>query len=1104
MTVIAPPKSPFKGLAAFEDSELDALFFFGREREREVLVANLLASRLTVLYGESGVGKSSLLGAGVLRALRAIAPDAVVALRDSWSGRIDDVLDDLRGGGEVYLILDQFEEYFLYHLDADADAPGTLLHDLPELLRDARVSVLISLREDSVARLDAFKARIPSVFANQLRLEHLDRSAGRAAILGPIERWNELTDDEIAVEPALVDAVLDEVSAGRVDGIGSDRDRIEAPYLQLVLERIWDAERADGSSTLRLSTLRGLGGAASIVREHLQGALDALDRREQDVAASMFEHLVSPSGTKIAHRASDLATYASVPEDVLRRVLAALTRDRIVHSVDGSDRYEIFHDVLAEPIRAWREQRRLDLERAASKRRQRRLYVFSAATLVALAIVGGLAVWAFSERGNAQSQARHARARALEATAFQNLATDPSSSVRLALQAARLEPGLASETALRQALIEDRLRVRVHVGGQVRAVAISPDGRLLAAAAPQEKVLVFDLQAKRVLHTLQVPGGAAALRFQDRAVLVATSPQGVVTAWTLGAGRREVATSGLRGALARAAPQLMQVVRTPGFVAARVEDREGHIRATIFDSRGRLLHVLPEIGMRDLDFSPDGRLLATASADGFTTLWDTRTGKPVRRITDSANGVEKVAFSPDGTLLASGGDDSAVRVWTVGTGQRLYFFTGHQKEIHALSWSPDSRLLASGSADRSVRLWAVQGLIEYGSLVAVLAGHDDTVSSIAFSKDGRRLATGSADGTARVWDARPEQELRLLGRAKGPMIAARWAGSTIAAASTDGTVQLFDPLTRKRTYVLHGPKGAALTSLGVSADGTVVAAGDSYGGTTIWDGRSGSRLDVVGGASAVLAVAVSANGELAASGDQRGVVRVWDARTGRMRWFASQGGEVSDVEFSPDGTRLVTSSPAGPVVWSIVSGSVLHRLAVVGGVVRAVFSPDGRIVGAAAYDGTARLWFAGTGDRYRTFRGHTEPLTDLTFSADGVLLATSSHDADGRVWNVATGRKVHLLRGHAGSVAAIAISPSRRWIATAGPISVGVWPMSTGRILFYLRGQGKLLTDVSFSPDGHMILSTSSDGTVRTYTCEVCGTLDSLVRIGEQRLARGG
>jgi WD40 repeat protein len=1090
--VAAAPVSPFKGLAAFEDSELDALFFFGRERECTVLVANMLASRLTVLYGESGVGKSSLLAAGVGRELRALAAGAVVELRDTWSGSIHDVLDDVRTGEEAYLILDQFEEYFLYH--GDDDGPGALLHDLPELLRESRVNVLISLREDSLARLDAFKARIPSVFGNQVRLEHLDRDAARSAILGPIARWNELTEDRVEIEPELVETVLDEVTPAR--------DRIEAPYLQLVLERIWHAERAEGSPLLRLETLRRLGGAATIVRDHLLVALEGLAVDEQDVAASMFEHLVTPSGTKIAHRAPDLAEYANVPEGALRRVLAALTRDRIVHSVDGSDRYEIFHDVLAEPIRAWREHRRLERERAAARRRQRRLYAFIAGTLVALAVVAGLAVWAFSERGSARSQARHARARALEATALQKLPTDPYKSLGLALTAVRLEPGPESGAVLRQALIDDRLRRSVRAGGPVGAVAISPDGRLVAAAAPGGRVLLVDARRRRPPRTLHVPGGAAALDFRDRSVLVATTRHGVVVAWTVGTGRRESAMSVLHGELAREAPQIEKVVRTPGYVAAAVAERNGHIRARIFDNRGRLLHVLPEIGIKDVDFSPDGRLLATASADGFTTLWATRTGKPVRQIPDSPSGVTKVAFNPDGKLLASGGTDAGVRVWDVASGVRLYFFPGHKNAISALAWSPDGRVLASGSLDLTVRLWGVQNLVEYGSLIAVLAGHNEAVNALGFSADGRSLATGSVDGTARVWDASPEEELRVLGRAKAPMMAARWAGNTIVAAAEDGTVRLFDAETRKRTHLLRVAGNGALTSMAASADGSIVAAGGSGGETTVWDGSTGKQLNVNRGASAVLAVAVSPNGTLVAAGDGRGNVRVWDARTGKLSMAGFQGGEVADVAFSPEGTKLVTASPDGAVIWSTTDSRPLHALRVPGGVVRAVFSPDGRLVGTADNDRTGRLWFAGTGDPYRTFPLHHAGLSDIAFSDDGALVATGAHDADARIWSVANGLPVHLLRGHSGNVADVAFSPNRRWVVTAGPISAGLWPMSTGRILFYLRGHTKLLTSVAFSPDGRTILSSSKDGTVRTYNCEACGTLNELVALAERRLAR--
>src|SRR4051794_21764426 len=166
-TVVAPPLSPFKGLAAFDDSDTDALFFFGRERERKLVVANLFAARMTLLYGPSGVGKSSLLAAAVVRDLREAAHGAPVVFRSTWSGELGDVCAELRAAGDGFLILDQFEEYFLYHAE---DGAGPLSHVLADLLATTDANVLIALREDSLARLSAFKAQIPTVFANQFRL----------------------------------------------------------------------------------------------------------------------------------------------------------------------------------------------------------------------------------------------------------------------------------------------------------------------------------------------------------------------------------------------------------------------------------------------------------------------------------------------------------------------------------------------------------------------------------------------------------------------------------------------------------------------------------------------------------------------------------------------------------------------------------------------------------------------------------------------------------------------------------------------------------------------------------------------------------------------
>jgi len=1107
MSANGAPASPYKGLAAFADSELDALFFFGREREREVIVANMLASRLTILYGESGVGKSSLLAAGVVRELRGRAPGAVVALHDSWSGAVDDVLDGVAGAPEAYLILDQFEEYFLYH--GDDASPGRLLHDLPELLRDSRVNVLISLREDALSRLDAFKAEIPTVFSNQVRLDHLDRSAARSAIIGPIDRWNTLTADHVTIEPGLVEAVLDEIA--------DEGERIEAPYLQLVLERIWNAEREAGSSVLRLSALRSLGGAETIVHDHLEVALASLDGTEQDVAASMFEHLVTPSGTKIAHRAPDLAEYADVPEDVLRRVLAALTRERIVHSVDGSDRFEIFHDVLAEPIRAWRHERRLERERAAARRRQRRLYVFSAASLLALAIVAGLAVWALSERGSAQRQARHAHARELEASALQQLTIDPHHSVKLAVSAMTREPGDSSETVLRLALVADRLRLVRHATGAVSAVAISPGGALVAAASTGGPVLLLDRVTGRVVRRLAVHGLLAWLAFApDGRSLIGASPHGPAQVWSLPAGVPRPSSTpqfaartpdgGLllvpaRGMLAKLGKrvELLSTDPTGRTLGAIVRDPDDHVHAWLFDRKGRRLRELEPIGITDIEFSPAQPLVVTTTADGFTIVWNLRTGKRFRTLVDSKNGVKVAAFSPDGALLATGGKDSGVRVWTIATGERTFFLFAHLNPVETLAWSPDGRVLASGSPDQTIRLWRIRTPIGSGSLAATLAGDRGAIDALAFTPDSTRLVSGGEDSSIRVWEAAPDEELKLLGRAPGSAAVARWAGNTIAAAWTSGVVKTYDPQTLRLLHAFHSKLAVAYTSLGLSRDGSVITAGSADGRTDVWS-EDGTVLHGRSSEHPVAAVAVAPNGKLVASIDMRGTVEVWDPLSGVLRWSGVQKEEARDVAFSPNGRTLATAGAGGSVLWSVANGRVLHELPSPKGDAKVAFSPNGRLLATGGADANGRLWFVRSGRLYRVLRGHTQTLTDVTFSRDGRFLATASADSDGRIWNIARGTNHALQRSAFGPLADIDFDSSGRWAVGAAPISAVIWRTASGRQLFYLRGHGPVVTSTSFAPRGPIVLSSSSDGTVRIYACTVCLDRASLLRLAQERI----
>ena len=411
--------SPYKGLDHYE--EQDAPLFFGREVECDLVVANLLAARLTLLYGQSGVGKSSLLHAGVVPRLRD-EPDIAVVVFRSWGGdpvaglcaaiRAAAGLEPSAGepalaetivactqrlGCDLVVILDQFEEYFVYHPQDD----GTFAAEFPQAVNQADlvVSFLVSIREDALARLDRFKGRIPNLFGNYLRVDRLGRKAGRDAIVRPLEEYEGRVagDERMQIEPQLVEAVLDQVrvgnvelgqtGAGVIDGAGARESRIEAPYLQLVLTRLWEEESAAGSRVLRLETLDRLGGAARIVPAHLDAAMANLSGPERDVAARVLHFLVTPSGTKIAHRASDLAEYAKVSADVVGLLLDHLggPQARILRGT-GDGRYEIYHDVLAAAILDWRARR---LQAIRTSRNRRLLLALLLLCLLIVGVVGG-------------------------------------------------------------------------------------------------------------------------------------------------------------------------------------------------------------------------------------------------------------------------------------------------------------------------------------------------------------------------------------------------------------------------------------------------------------------------------------------------------------------------------------------------------------------------------------------------------------------------------------------------------------------------------------------------------------------------------------------
>ena len=1141
--LVSAPASPYKGLAPFEDSDLDALLFFGREQESEVIAANLMAARVTVLYGPSGVGKSSVLRAGVAHRLRqeqgvevvvssTWTGDPVAALIETTGGRDGSLASALgeaaaHAGGDLYLILDQFEELFLYH-----PRGGRFAEQLAGVLRDPglRVNVLIGVREDALARLDALKAAIPNLLANRLRLDRLDRTAGEAAIVGPVRLYNTLVgvDETVEVEPALVDDVLDEVTAGRVElsvagrgvaaGGGADEGRIEAPYLQLVLARLWEVESERGSRTLRQATLRELGGAERIVEDHLERAMAALSPREKGAAAAMYNFLVTPSGTKIAHGVHDLAGYASVDEREAAEVLQRLSAERIVRASSengpSTTKYEIFHDVLADAVLGWRarfeSERHLDEERAEHERRQRRLATIGAAALLGVAVMAAVAIYALAQRSNARHQSAVAQVERTRAeqnsrqfrrqAAIAKLQTKRTRAALKRVQKSERKAQVARLDALGQKTKANRLRVVADAARDTsqKQTSIAKRERNKALRA---KALVT-LQ-KKAIRAKELTASARALLGEDPEASVRRAIAGA-TAFRRASLRPGVAledilregllTLRLRAKLSGGGP--VRVVRfSPDGSLVLVAGKGG---ARLFDRRHGLQsrRLRPATALNDADFSPDGRFVAGAGAGTSHTVqvWDVKTGIPV--FTLRHNGpVLSVAYSPNGRFIGTGSADGTARLWNAADGQSLAMFrhpsgVSRGDDVQMVSFSPDSTRFLTVGGDRFARLFDVS----QPEKDPLLLDHRDQVNTARFSHSGRTIATGGANNFARIWDASTgEQKFELEGGGRISDLAFSPDDTLLATAGGNDTTARVWNLERRTSIAIITAHKSGVESVTFSPDGrSVVTTGRDGKGYIVRTESGFTQGLLVRHHGPVNASAFSPDGELVATASDDGSARLWDATvdpSGPLPRADARriGGHVLPaparrgpfVAFSPDGRRILSAGADGTArLWG--PGDGLVSLQHGGPVNTGFFSRDGKTVITASDDGSARLWSV-AGARALSILEHGAPVNVARLSPNGRLAVTAGRDGVALIWDVRRGTRLQRLE--TGSpVNDARFSPDGQLVATAGADGVAaIWRVSDGRMLSVLRGHTGAIVALVFSRDGKRLGTASADSTARIW-----------------------
>lgn len=959
-----PQDSPYVGLVPY--SERDAERFCGRTVEIETLVSLTLGNRCIVVHGPSGVGKSSLLRAGVSATLQKVAtaqneafgkPDFVVAYCSDWKESVPlqsvtaaiasawripglEASLDLRSAvtegvnkrnTDLVLVLDQFEEFFLYHPDAIAaptTAAGSWLSQIASLMGDSHNSIetgrattlpvhlVIALREEALAKLDGLHRLIPTLFDKVYRVAPLTVKQAREAVLEPLGWWNQLHPDQtVSATEEFADRVAEEVRQGQVsfDHISQARqtttrgtedvDAVEAPFLQLVLDTVWHESvnrwtRDPGlKRELDAPVLAALGGAPAIVNNHLKRTLEEstdedgrplFSSRELELIARLSLHLVTVDMAKIAHSSVSLAGFVDRPVHEVEAILAKLEQRRILRRIQlpgkpGQDRYEIAHDMLGKAVVNWRPSylEKVEISRLKQQAKQKVIKWSLSAVLVVLPILCALLVYALWASQAARKSADKAKAKSEYAETQRRLAE---------------EQRIRAETQSR--LAEEQRKL---------AEEESAKAKQLQQFAENEREAAIDA-AKRDIQNQYREEREKRQALEEKLQVVTNLIDDL-----------SKSQSSNRDDLKNAAVQINQ----------SVEDLRDP----------RIGTLSPGAAIRIARYSPDGRYIAIGSENKKLSLWSRSGGDPLAQTdaSSSVGGVKALAFSPTQGFLLTGSAGSSIRMFdprrkTLGNGVTI----GEQNSVNFINFSKDGRFSISFDDDRFAMLrdWS-----EYPKLTpsrpAAAWKHNGTITFADFSQDGSRVVTSCDDGKVRVFLTAGTMgllDVNVSGSANNPLdvraptrkfrFSPADSNLVVGGAGYSKLVWFYLGGNRKALYqdhtkgpdergpFIHGDRGA-VWDVAFRPDGKYLASIGTDGLCLIWDTATAKTIASVpteiGGR---LFDAEWNHNDLLALAGEDGWIELWNLKspTSPQKVFSTRAHNcpVWSLQFDPLGEQLLT------------------------------------------------------------------------------------------------------------------------------------------------------------------------------------------------------
>lgn len=1130
---------PYRGLQAFEEEHADR--FVGREADVARMLDKLREHRFVALVGASGVGKSSLLHAGLIPAVRRGAlggPGAatVVALTPG-DAPLASLAAALAAGPPrpALLVVDALEEAFT--LCADDAERTAFLDALLDAAGRPGSHVVVALRADVYGRIAGHERLASAVADGQHLLGHLGPSAVRRAVLEPAAAAG------LTVEPALVETVVGDF-AGSPEAL---------PLLGFALREVWRRRR---DHTLTLRDYEDAGGLRGTLERRAEEVMSELSGAEMRIAREVLLRLVQPGETGLDTRcraaADELAGADPAAEALVQRLVRARLLAMTSDLASGTRVVEIAHEQL---LRSWsrladwiaaeraalRAEHRLadtaadweahgrdpafllagprlqewdarpdgrlteaakafltaGRDAAAGRRRarRRRRLTTVAVSLAVLAAVGTLGAVALRRGDEAAAQRIDGRADRLLAASAQRSATDPELALLYAEEAYRLRPDAAAQTALRRTVAASRILAATGLGGDLGHPVALLHGTPARALTDRGRIVRWPSGGGPPRDTARLPVGTAARVVSAGAGLTAVVSEG---------GRADVWS--LAGA-----PRRMLI----GIEASDVVAAADAPRLAVVTNHGDLRVVGPSGEERRLDGDPRYVTRPVLSADGGTLAFYRPTvGVTVVRLPDGrgtrlAGGAgdrwNALAVSGSGSRVAAVDPAGTVRVWdtATGTGRNV---PGRRTGRDRLLLSRDGRRLVAIGRSGSLAVWDLR----QGGHPVVRRVNQGVVTAVALD-DADRVAVGGRNGSVRVWDIRTGDGL-ALGRHTGPVVGLGFGddGRTLVSAAADG-LRRWDIATAIPWIV---PTASPSSDVALSGDGRTVAVISARGVVTVAHGATVRSRAIARALPARIALSPDAQTVVTAESDGR--VASWRWRAGDVRVLHAGAGLGGGSPGAVVGGRWwLTADRRGTILRPLWAPGAALRFDLPG--VTVAVSEDARrlvtaarisepAVGAGGVAEPPELEVAGWDLEQRpptrrwTLRGDWPA---VALAADGRTVALSGRSGIVRIVAERPGGGTSVSAGARGADSLAIGADGRLLVAGGAAGAVRSWDTRTGVQVAEFRGLRGAIRDVATDRTGTRVAAIGSGPFVAVWTCETCGSMSDVLALAARRTTRG-